>query len=174
MKKLISGILALLIIFSGTAFAIDLGDIVNGLTSMFAPDSSETYGPKEVVELGDVSIELTNVYTSGSNGMYTPEDGCEYVMIEFSIQNKGDEELTLSTILSFNTWCDGKMCTISLEALATAMFAGRVQLDCVVNSGEHVTGVVGYEVPENWEEIIVEYGEDAMFGEKVRFAVENT
>lgn len=173
MKRVIIGVLVLLVLLSGTAFAFDFGDVMGGLTSMFTPDADDAYGPKEIVDLDNGSIELTNVYTSGRNQFYTPEDGYEYVMIEFSIENDGEEEMAISTLLNFNTWCDGKVYTISLDALATAMFAGRIQLDCVIESGESVTGVIGYEVPENWEEIIVEYKEEAIFGKTVRFAVEN-
>ena len=124
-----------------------------------------------MVELDKINIALTNVYESKGSEFYTPAEGMEYMMIEFAIENTGDEELTLSTVLNFSAWCDGENYTISLEALATGMFAGRMQLDCVVEPGESVTGIVGYEIPVEWEEVIVEYCEEIVLGEKTGFVV---
>lgn len=110
-------------------------------------------------------------YESRGNEYYTPAEGNEYVILEFTVENGGEEEVTLSTMLSFSTWCDGKSCTISLEALGTATLSGKIQLDCVVAAGEKATGVLGYEVPADWQEISVKYTEEVMFGESAVFAV---
>lgn len=173
MKKLLACFLMLAIILPNTAFALDLNGMLGGLTSMFSPDAEEAYSPGETAEVGDINATLTNVHISGKNEFYTPADGYEYVIIEFDFDNNSNEVLTLSTMLNFTTWCDGQMQSISLEALGTAMFAGKMQLDCAVESGESITGVIGYEVPEDWEEIIVEFKKDAVIGKSIKFAFEN-
>ena len=172
MKKLMACLLAVMLVFAGAAHAFDFDDMLGGLTSMFSPDADESYGAKEIVEIGDISIELTNVLESGKNEFYTPEDGYEYIIIEFSIENNGKEDLTVSSMLCFSAWCDGKMYTISLEALSTAMFAGKPQMDTIIEPGKSFTGVIGYEVPEDWEEMIVEFKED-IIGKTISFAVQN-
>ena len=172
MKKLMACLLALILAFAGSAYAFDFDDMLGGLTSMFSPDADEAYGPKEVVEIGDISIELTNILESGKNEFYTPEEGYEYIIVEFSIDNNGKEDLAISSMLCFSAWCDGKMYTISLEALGTAMFAGKPQMDTVIEPGKSFTGVIGYEVPEDWEEMIVEFKED-IIGKAISFAVQN-
>ena len=125
----------------------------------------------ETAEIGKVRMTLNNVYESRGNEYYTPAEGNEYVILEFTVENGGEEEVALSTMLSFSTWCDNKSCTISLEALGTATLSGKLQLDCVVAAGEKATGVLGYEVPADWQEISVKYTEEVMFGESAVFAV---
>lgn len=176
MKKLIVALLLVVTMFSNTALAFsfsfdDLDDLVGSVTSMFAPDSTDAYGPMEKVELDDYTIELVNVLECTSSQFYEIKDGYEYVIIEFEFENKGREDLFLSSIMNFNTWCDGEVCTISLEALGTAMFLGKTQLDCVIEPGESFTGVIGYEVPQDWDEIIVQFRGDSIISKSVDFAV---
>ena len=171
MKKLLAWMIILALALVGSASAMEIGDLLGGLTSMFSPSVDESFGPGEVAELENINIELTNVLESESNDFYTAEKGYEFIIIEFSIENKADEDLTLSSMLNFSTWCDKKMYSISLEALGTALLAGKVQLDCVVESGKTVTGVIGYEVPVDWAEIVIEYKSDVIGGEKANFVV---
>ena len=173
MKKLIVWVMILAITFSSSAFALDLDGMLGGLTSMFSPDAEGAHLPGETAETDDVSITLTNVYRSGKNDFYTPADGYEYVIIEFTFENNSKEELALSTMLSFVTWCDEQMYSISLEALGTAAISGKMQLDCVVASGDSITGVIGYEVPEEWKEVIVEFKKDTFIGKPIKFAFNN-
>ena len=171
MKKFLAWMIILTLALVGSASAMEIGNLLGGLTSMFSPGVDESFGPGEVAELENINIELTNVLESESNDFYTAEKGYEFIIIEFSIENKADEDLTLSSMLNFSTWCDKKMYSISLEALGTALLAGKVQLDCVVESGKTVTGVIGYEVPVDWAEIVIEYKSDVIGGEKANFVV---
>lgn len=174
MRKLVILTLILAIFLQSTAFALDMGGLLGGLTSMFSPDADDAYAPGETAEDDDVRITLTNVYTNRGNDYYTPTDGCEYVIVEFTFDNNSAEDQTLSTLLCFSAWCDNKMCSLSLEALGTALFSGKMQLDCIVESGESVTGVVGYEVPKDWEKMVVEYKKDSILSKSIKFAFENS
>ena len=171
MKKLVSLVMVLMLAMSNAGFAMDMDDLFGGLTAMFSPDADEAYAPGEVAELKHVNIKLTNVLESGKNEFYSPQDGYEFLMIEFEIENTDDEDLAISSMLCFSAWCDGKMYTISLDALSTAMLAGKMQLDCVIEPGDSVSGVIGYEVPEDWEEVVVEYKSDLLIGDKASFVV---
>lgn len=173
MKKMLVWLLMTVLLFSGSAYAFELGDMLGGITSLFAPDAQNAYGPQELAELDGVNIKLVNVMESKSSNMYDLKDGYEFLIIEFSIENKDSENLTLSTMMNFSTWCDGNLCTISLEALATAMFTGKTQLDCVIEPGKSYSGVIGYEVPIDWNEIIVEYKGEMIGGDKASFVVTN-
>lgn len=141
--------LALALLVSETAYAVDLGDLFGGLTSMFSPSTEDVFKVGETAEIGKVRMTLNNVYESRGNEYYTPAEGNEYVILEFTVENGGEEEVTLST----------------------AMLSGKIQLDCVVAAGEKATGVLGYEVPADWQEISVKYTEEVMFGESAVFAV---
>lgn len=68
--------------------------------------------------------------------------------------------------MCFTAWVDDTSYTISLEALATGALSSKYQLDCVIDPGKSVTGIVGYEVPKDWKEAKIEFTKEAIFGEK--------
>ncbi len=179
MRKFVAVLLIVVVMIPNVAFAFsfgfeDLDDLVGNVTSMFAPDSKDAYGPMEKVQYDDYTIELVNVLECTSSQLYEIKEGYEYVIIEFEFENNGNEDLFLSSIMNFNTWCDEELCTMSLEALGTAMFMGKIQLDCVIAPGESYTGVIGYEVPQEWNEIIVQFRGDSFISKSVEFAVKKS
>lgn len=93
------------------------------------------------------------------------------MIFEFEIKNTSNEELTISSLMCFTAWVDDTSYTISLEALATGALSSKYQLDCVIDPGKSVTGIVGYEVPKDWKEAKIEFTKEAIFGEKTVFAV---
>ena len=172
MKQLIALLLVMLVITTNTVYATGLDGLLGGLTSMFGAKNEVTYGVGEAVTIDDITITLTDVLQCGASSMYAPEDGNEFLILEFEIKNGSKEQLALSTMLSFSLQCDRQLYSVSFEALAMAMFSGKMQLDTVVESGKTNKGVVGYEVPQNWKELYIEYKTEAYFGETVAFAVE--
>lgn len=171
MKRTVAIILSLVLLFSTNAYAMDLGDLFGGLTSLFSSKDEVTYGVGEVVEHDGISIKLINVMQSKGNSYYKPTKGKEFLIFEFSVVNRSKEDLALSTMLCFSMWCDDVNYTISLDALATAMLSGKYQLDRVVEPGDSVTGVVGYEVPSDWKEAKVQYTKEAVLGKTITFVV---
>lgn len=174
MKKLISLAISIVMVFSftGTAYTEGWDDLFGGLTSLFKAEDEVTYGVGEVAETDGVSLELINVMESTGNSYYTPESGNEYILLEFKIENHSEETIWLSTVMSFSTWSDDTLMTISFDALATAMLSGKYQLDCAVEPEESVTGVIGYEVPTDWKKIKVQYTKETLFGETLTFVVD--
>lgn len=172
MKRMIALVCALAVACCApvSACALDLGDALGGWTSLFSADE-ETYDVGEVAESDGISIELVQVMQSVGNRYETPAQGKEFLILEFEVENNSEEDLALSTMLSFSTWCDDELCSISLEALSAATLAGKYQLDRVVDPGECVTGVIGYEVPEDWSEVRVQFSKDVLSSKKITFAV---
>lgn len=173
MKKAMIWLVLSVLLLSSSAQALDAGDWIGGFTSMFSLGSAKTYGPQEKAELDEVNIELINVMErSESSEMFELEEGYEYLLIEFEIENKSEEELAISTVMNFSTWCDDELCGISVLALALGRSVGKPQLDCYLASGESISGVIGYEVPQDWERITVVYKHDIFGGENATFVVE--
>ena len=173
MKRFVA--LALLMVClcsAGCASASDWSDLLGGLTSMFGTKDEVTYSVGEPATVDDITITLKDVYQNGGSSFYQPEAGCEFVILEFQVQNNKKNDLSLSTMLSFSMWCDDTLYTIDVEALSTAMFSGKYQLDTVVEPGKKVTGVIGYQVPQSWKKIRVEFTPELLFGDKVTFLVE--
>ena len=67
--------LALALLVSETAYAVDLGDLFGGLTSMFSPSTEDACKVGETAEIGKVYMTLNNVYESRGNEYYTPAEG---------------------------------------------------------------------------------------------------
>lgn len=171
-NRLLSFVLSLILLLSLStgACASGLDGLFGGLTSLFSSEE-KTYGVGEIAETNDLTIELTNVMESKGNSYYTPTNGNVYLILEFCINNTSKEDILLSTALCFSAWCDNELCIINSEALATAMLSGKYQLDCGVEPGKKVTGVVGYEVPKDWKEMKIQFSKEVVFGETITFAV---
>lgn len=172
-KKIVSFLLSCTLLFSlSVAEASGLDSFLGGITSLFSKSEEDAHSPGEKVEVDGVEITLTDVMQSSGNSYYTPQSGKVYLMIEFKIKNNRDTGFDVSSLLSFSTWCDDELCVIDLEALGTGLFAGKPQLDCIIEAGKTYTGIVGYQVDKNWKKVIVEFNTDVYFGEKVKFLVE--
>lgn len=171
MKRILAFVLSL-ILMAGAASAEEWSDLFGGLSSLFSSNDEITYGVGEKVEVDDLVVTLTDVMVSKGNSYYKPASGKEYVILQFEIKNDSKEDITLSTMMNFTFWCDNTICVIDVNALATAMLSGKYQLDCAVETGKKVTGVIGYEVPKNWEQLKVEFKKELLFGESVTFKVD--
>lgn len=173
MKRFFTLLMIMALVFTWnctSAFAI--GDWLGGLTSVFSANDEKVYGVGEKAEGDDVTATLINVMQSSGNSYYKPESGKEFLILEFTIENHTKEDIVLSTALCFSMQCDGEYCVIDTEALATAMFAGKYQLDCAVEPGKKVTGVVGYQVQKNWKKFTIKFSPEIYFGDKLTFGVE--
>lgn len=171
MKRIVA-LFLLFAMFVSTAYAEGLGAWLGGLSSLFSSDDEVTYGVGETVEIDGLTMKLINVMTSKGNSYYTPASGKEYVILEFEILNNTKEEIALSTLMNFTFWCDDTNYIIDLNALATAMLSGKYQLDRVVEAGQRATGVIGYEIPTNWEVLKVDFKKEIPFGDSVIFKVD--
>lgn len=171
MKKLLA-ILLSLFLFTSVASAEGWGGLLGGLSSLFSASDEVTYGVGEKAEVDDLVITLTDVMTSKGNSYYKPISGNEYVILQFEIENKSEEDVVISTMMNFTFWCDDTNYVIDVNALATAMLSGKYQLDCAVEAGKKVSGVIGYEVPQNWEQLKIEFRKEIIFGDAVTFLVD--
>lgn len=173
-QKIISVLLAVLMLFTSAAaaYAESIEDFLGTLTSLFRSEDEITYSVGEAVTVGGATLTLKNVLQSKGSSSYKPADGKEFLILELLIENTDSEDLSISSMLSFSLSCDDVVYSISFDALATALFAGKAQLDCSLNPGEKYTGVVGYEVPIGWKNLRLQYNADVYFGETATFAVQ--
>ncbi len=121
----------------------------------------------ETAELKDVSVTLVNVTESTGSQFNTPTDGNVFVLCEFEIANNSSKEINVSSILSFEAYCDDYTCTFSLAALLEK--GNKNQLDGTVAAGKKFNGVIGYEVPANWNELEVRFTPDFWSGKDIVF-----
>lgn len=121
----------------------------------------------ETAELKGVSVTLVNVTESNGSQFNTPTDGNVFVLCEFEIANNSDKEIAVSSMMSFEAYCDDYTCTFSLTALMEK--GNKNQLDGTVAAGKKFNGVIGYEVPADWRELEVRFTPDFWSGKDIVF-----
>ena len=125
----------------------------------------------DTAALNDVNVCLVEVTESNGSQYNQPNDGNVFVLCEFEIANNSDEEITVSSIMSFEAYCDDYACTFSLTALMEK--GNKNQLDGTVAPGKKFNGVIGYEVPADWQKLEVHYTPDFFNGKDIVFVANN-
>lgn len=135
----------------------------------------ETGAPKffkvgETVETSKVKATITEMKKSKGSEYNTPEDGNEFVLLKVTIENISDnQELNISSVLSFSAYVDDTTINESL----TALMEGDNTMDGTIAPGKKMTGTLGYEVPKDWKEIEVHFEPELWDTIKIQWIVEN-
>lgn len=175
MKKIISAIMACVLLLCLCACGSEPTRV--GSASDYnnsnekEPTTAKTFQLGDVVELDDVTVSFLDVITSTGSDFAKPEAGNVFVLCEFEIANNSDEELSVSSMMSFEAYCDGYACDYSLSALLVK--GNKGQLDGTVAAGKKMKGVIGYEVPSDWTELEVHYTIDILRGNEIVFVATN-
>ena len=136
-----------------------------------AKENRDAYGVGDTAQVKNVIVSLLSVTESTGSSFNTPSDGNVFVLCEFEIQNNTKEELAVSSMLSFNAYCDDYTCNYSLRALMEK--GNSNQLDGTVAVGKKLKGVIGYEVPTDWKELEIHFTPDVWFGKDFVFIATN-
>lgn len=134
-------------------------------------DDKTVFYVGETAELKGVQVTLVNVTESEGSAYNTPTEGNEFVLCEFEIVNDSDKEIAISSLVSFEAYCDDYTCTFSLGALMEKN--DKNQLDGTVAAGKKFNGVVGYEVPTDWQKLEVVFTPDFWSGKDITFVATN-
>ena len=177
MKKLIALVVVCLLLVG--LCACETGPSLVGTAPADSKPSTEaTSAPEDkafkvgdVVELNDILVTFIGVTESTGSEYNKPEEGNVYVLCEFEIINNSDNELAVSSIMSFTAYCDDYSCDYSLGALLEK--GNKDQLDGSVAAGKKMKGVVGYEVPADWKELEIHYITDLLSSNKIVFVATN-
>lgn len=115
-------------------------------------------GVGEAAEMNDIIVSLKDVSESHGSTFNKPADGNVFVICEFEITNNSDKEINISSMLSFEAYCDDYACTFSLSALLEKQ--NKNQLDGTVAPRKKFNGIVGYEVPSDWKNMEIHFTPD--------------
>jgi len=177
MKKLVSLILSCILLLSLCACSVEPSLVGTVPADNKAPVETPTTVSDKVFTLGD-SVELNDVVVSfvdliESNGSkyFKPADGNVFVACEFEIVNNSKEDLSVSSMLSFEAYCDDYTCEYSISALSAN--DDKKQLDGTVAAGRKMKGIVAYEVPSDWKELEVHYTLDILDNSEIVFVATN-
>ena len=121
----------------------------------------------EKVALNDVVVTLVNVTESKGSQFNKPTDGNVFVLCEFEIENNTSGDVSVSSLLSFEAYCDDYTTNFSLTALMEK--GNKNQLDGTVAAGKKFNGVVGYEIPKDWKELEIKFTPDFWSSKDITF-----
>lgn len=177
MKKITSLIIACILLLGLCACSSEpslVGTAPAGNNS--ATETPTTEGDKvfklgDAVELDGVVVSFVDIVENTGSDFNKPTDGNVYVLCEFEIANNSDEEVSVSSMLSFEAYCDDYACDYSLGALMEK--GNKEQLDGTVAAGKKMKGVVGYEIPSDWKELEIHYTLDILNSNKIVFVATN-
>jgi predicted small lipoprotein YifL len=107
----------------------------------------ETFKIGDTFKLGDLQYKVNGVRTSrGANEYMKPKDGNTFLLIEITIENQGNKDAAISSMLSFSLVDkDGR----SQEYSIGAMTGAKGKLDGSIPPTRKMTGELGYEVSTN-------------------------
>ena len=139
-------------------------------------ESTETQSQKfavgDTAELKSVKVTLVSV-TESEGSMFTkPADGNVLVGCEFEISNESDKDIDVSSVMSFEAYCDSYSVNQSITGLIEFTQNGKNQLDGSVAAGKKMNGVIAYEVPADWQELEISYS-PSFWGKAMTFVAQH-
>ena len=141
-----------------------------------SPNSEVTdtlHKPKEAVEVDNICVQVLGYEESTGNEWAVPGEGSEFVFVNFEINNNTEEEITVSSMASFESYCCGYRLDYSPEAFtALATNQDRQQMDGAIAGGNTLNGYLCLEVPTDWQVIEIHYSTDVWSNNKVKFIIE--
>ena len=146
----------------------DAGTSTQTTTAKATEQPAQTeFGVGDKVELNNVIVTLVSVTESKGSQYNKPTEGNVFVLCEFEIENNSSSEIAVSSMMSFEAYCDDYACNYSLTALMEK--GNKNQLDGQVAAGKKFNGVVGYEVPADWKELELKFTPNFWAGKKITF-----
>lgn len=132
------------------------------------PEKTE-FGIGDVVELQDITATMTKVYETSGSQFLAPAEGNTFIVCEFEIENNSNEDIVVSSLMSFEAYVDDYSTSMSISAMTSV---DTPQLDGTVAAGKKMHGVIGYEAPADWTNIEVRFTPDFWSGKDIIFIYE--
>lgn len=130
-----------------------------------------TYTVGETAEERDIKVTLISAEQSTGSRIMTPADGKIYVILEFEIENNSNTDISVSTLGSFEAYCDDYSASIDLGA--TLLDHNKDTLDGSVAAGKKMNGVIGYEVPADFKTLEVKFTPSLWSNRAITFEIPN-
>ncbi len=128
-----------------------------------------TYGMGESAEELDTRVILRQYVEEAGSDTAQPAEGNVFLLLEFRIDNLRDAELPISTLLSFEGKVDGQAVSPSTDALSARGSHSTLNGTVPVDGG--IVGVVGFEVPQDWQVFQVDFHPEVTKSDCISFAV---
>ncbi len=167
--KLLLGVLFIIVVIGAIASQGEK-DTPKLVDNNVIEDKTE-FNVGETVELNNVYATLVSVTKSQGGDFNTPADGNEFVLCEFMIENNTEKDLAISSMLSFDAYCDDLSISQSISGLIAAN--GKQQLDGTIAAGKKMNGVIAYELSKDWKQLEINFTPDVWSSKDITFIANN-
>ena len=130
-----------------------------------------TYGVGDTVESDGVEVTLVSKEENAGADYITPADGSVFVALEFEIVNNSQKDITVSSLASFEAYCDDY--SVSQSLTGAMLYDDKGTLDGSVAAGKKLSGAIVYEVPADWQQLEVAFAPSVWAERSITFIVEN-
>ena len=124
----------------------------------------------DVVSLNGIEVTLASCTESSGKQFLEPESGNVFLICEFTIDNKSQKDIAVSSIASFEAYVDDYSTSISLTGTAST---DKQQLGGTVAAGKKMNGAIVYEIPKDWETLEIRFTPDSWSGKDITFIVQH-
>lgn len=132
-------------------------------------DETPTYGLNEPAELRGIKATMIGISESTGTEFNKPTDGNVFIIVEFEIENNSTKELSISSLMDFDAYCDDYAVSDSISASVAA--EGKDTLNGTVAPGKKLNGILGYEVPTDMKVLEIDF-QPTLYNEKLKFVYE--
>lgn len=126
------------------------------------PEVQTVFYPGDTLETNDLTVAYLECGDFETEDYFPPEEGMKVVYLTFEFENISSGD-TLVSYYDFTCFADGYSCD---------SYIWEKSLSADLSSGRKVTGSVYFQVPEDAQDIEVEYETNFWTEEKVLFLVE--
>jgi hypothetical protein len=150
--------------FSAGKVFVELGDepvTLDPPEEIAGEQAVDAYAVGDVIEIGQMALTVNEVTYPAGDDFNQPDEGKKFVVVDVTFENKASEAKTLSTIMQM-TLKDTTGQGYDVDLMATAVADGSSP-DGEIAPGETIRGQVGYQVPEDAEDLMFVFDAD-VFG----------
>ena len=134
-------------------------------------DTTFTVG--DTADFDGVKVKLSSaILSKGSKENFAvPDKGKYFLALVFDIENDSDDDITVSSMVSFEAYCDDMSIDMDYMGEEAPEVDGLKSLDGDVASGKKINGIMTYQVPKDFKKFEISYQPDFWGDKKVTFEI---
>lgn len=130
----------------------------------------DTFTLGDTAEYDGIQVKLSSAALSNGDGEFVkPDDGKYFLGLVFEINNQSSKDINISSVVSFEAYCDDYSLNQDIVGLQAPQFKGLGQLDGSVAAGKKMSGVICYQVPQDFKSFEISCTPDFWGSHKVTF-----
>ena len=137
-----------------------------------AKQEETKYKVGDTAELDGIRFQVLDYEESTGDEWATPKEGNKFLFVNMEIMNNTEEDLTVSSMASFESYCEGYKLDYSSNAFtALATNTDKQQMDGSIAPGKSLNGYLCLEVPAGWTSVEVQYSSNVWSEQKITFEI---